>query len=71
MRFDMKVTRIVKLNEPLRVQELQTATPKDTQILGVYHSDVHRATEALRMLKEVDRDVINPLKEKVHRWQDN
>jgi alcohol dehydrogenase, propanol-preferring len=43
----MKAARIVKLNEPLQVQELQTPTPKGTQILvkvqsvGVFHSDVH------------------------------
>jgi len=43
----MKAARIVKLNEPLQVQELQTPTPKGTQILvkvqsvGVCHSDVH------------------------------
>ena len=42
----MKAARIVKLNEPLQVQELQTPTPKGTQILvkvpsvGVCHSDV-------------------------------
>ena len=43
----MKAARIVKLNEPLQVQELQTPTPKGTQVLikvqsvGVCHSDVH------------------------------
>lgn len=43
----MKAARIVKLNEPLQVQELQTPIPKGTQILvkvqsvGVCHSDVH------------------------------
>src|SRR5436309_12340212 len=43
----MKAARIVKLNEPLQVQELQRPTPKGTQILikiqssGVCHSDVH------------------------------
>ena len=29
----MKTARIVKLNELLRVQELQTPTPEETQIL--------------------------------------
>jgi D-arabinose 1-dehydrogenase-like Zn-dependent alcohol dehydrogenase len=29
----MKAARIVKLNEPLQTQELQTPTPKGTQIL--------------------------------------
>jgi alcohol dehydrogenase, propanol-preferring len=43
----MKAARIVKLNDPLQVQELQTPTPKGTQVLvkvqsaGVCHSDVH------------------------------
>jgi alcohol dehydrogenase, propanol-preferring len=43
----MKAARIVKLNEPLQVQEIQTPTPKGTQVLvkvqseGVCHSDVH------------------------------
>ncbi len=43
----MKAARIVKVNEPLQVQELQTLTPKGTQVLvkvqsaGVCHSDVH------------------------------
>ena len=40
----MKAARIVKVNEPLQVQELQTPTPKGTQVLvkvqstGVCHS---------------------------------
>ncbi len=43
----MKAHRIVNLNEPLQVQELQTPTPKGTQVLvkvhseGVCHRDVH------------------------------
>ena len=43
----MKAARIVKLNEPLQVQELETPTPKGTQVLikiqssGLCHSDVH------------------------------
>jgi alcohol dehydrogenase, propanol-preferring len=43
----MKAARIIKVNEPLKVQELQTPKPKGSQVLvkiqssGVYHSDVH------------------------------
>src|SRR5215469_7723809 len=43
----MKAARIVKLKEPLQMQEIQTPTPKGTQVLvkvqseGVCHSDVH------------------------------
>jgi D-arabinose 1-dehydrogenase-like Zn-dependent alcohol dehydrogenase len=43
----MKAARIVKLNEPLQIQEFQTPTSKGTQVLvkiqssGVCHSDVH------------------------------
>jgi alcohol dehydrogenase, propanol-preferring len=43
----MKAARIVRVNEPLQVQELQTPKPKDSQVLikiqssGVCHSDVH------------------------------
>ena len=29
----MKAARIVKLNEPLQVQELQTPTPKGAQVV--------------------------------------
>jgi hypothetical protein len=29
----MKAAKIVKLNEPLQIQELQTPTPKGTQVL--------------------------------------
>ena len=42
----MKAARIVKLNEPLQIQVLQTPTPKGAQALvrvqseGVCHSDV-------------------------------
>jgi propanol-preferring alcohol dehydrogenase len=42
----MKAARIVRLNEPLQVQELQSPTPKGTQVVikvqsvGVCHSDV-------------------------------
>jgi NADPH:quinone reductase-like Zn-dependent oxidoreductase len=43
----MKAARIVNVNEPLQIQELQTPKPKGPQILikvqsvGVCHSDVH------------------------------
>lgn len=43
----MKAARIVKLNEPLQIQDIQTPNPKGSQILikilsvGVCHSDVH------------------------------
>ena len=43
----MKAARIVELNEPLQVQELQIPTPSGSQVLiriqssGVCHSDVH------------------------------
>jgi propanol-preferring alcohol dehydrogenase len=43
----MKAARIVKVNEPLQIQEVQTPAPKGTQVLvkvqsaGVCHSDVH------------------------------
>jgi alcohol dehydrogenase, propanol-preferring len=43
----MKAARIIKVNEPLKVQELQTPKPKGSQVLvkiqssGVCHSDVH------------------------------
>jgi propanol-preferring alcohol dehydrogenase len=68
----MKAARIVKLNEPLQVQELQTPTPKDSQILvkvqstGVCHSDVHvweGYYEGIggQQLKTTDRGVKYPL----------
>src|SRR2546426_11432838 len=68
----MKAARIVKLNEPLQVQELQTPTPKGTQILvkvqsvGVCHSDVHvweGYYEGIggQPLKTIDRGVKYPL----------
>jgi Zn-dependent alcohol dehydrogenase len=43
----MKAARIVNVNEPLQIQELQPPKPKGSQILikvqssGVCHSDVH------------------------------
>ena len=68
----MKAARIVKLNEPLQVQELQTPTPKGAQILvkvqsvGVCHSDVHvweGYYEGIggQPLKTTDRGVKYPL----------
>src|SRR5919205_575697 len=68
----MKASRIVKLNEPLQVQELQTPTPKGTQVLvkiqssGVCHSDVHvweGYYEGIggQVLKTTDRGVKYPL----------
>jgi propanol-preferring alcohol dehydrogenase len=68
----MKAARIVKLNEPLQVQELQTPRPKGTQILvkiqssGVCHSDVHvweGYYEGIdgQPLKTTDRGVKYPL----------
>ena len=43
----MKAARIVKLNEPLQVQELQTPTPEETQVL-------------INVLSVIGRGVINP-----------
>jgi len=68
----MKAARIVKLNEPLQVQELQAPTPKGTQVLikilssGVCHSDVHvwqGYYEGIdgQPLKTTDRGVKYPL----------
>ena len=68
----MKAARIVKLNEPLQIQELQTPTPKGTQVLvkiqssGVCHSDVHvweGYYEGIggQQLKTTDRGVKYPL----------
>ena len=68
----MKAARIVKLNEPLQVQELQTPAPKGTQVLikilssGVCHSDVHvwqGYYEGIdgQPLKTTDRGVKYPL----------
>jgi propanol-preferring alcohol dehydrogenase len=72
IRFDMNAARIVELNEPLQVQELQTPKPKGTQVLikiqssGVCHSDVHvwegyyEGMEG-QQLKTTDRGVKYPL----------
>jgi alcohol dehydrogenase, propanol-preferring len=67
----MKAVRIVKLNEPLQVQELQTPTPKGTQVLvkiqssGVCHIDLHvwEGFEYIegKPLKTTDRSVKYPL----------
>ena len=68
----MKAARIVKVNEPLQVQELQTPTPKGTQVLvkiqssGVCHSDLHvweGYYEGIggQQLKTIDRGVKYPL----------
>jgi alcohol dehydrogenase, propanol-preferring len=60
----MKAARIVKLNEPLQVQELQTPAKRGVikpVIGGRFKLD--QATEALTMLKEgkiLGRGVINP-----------
>jgi D-arabinose 1-dehydrogenase-like Zn-dependent alcohol dehydrogenase len=42
----MKAARIVKLNEPLQVQELQTPTSEETQVL-------------IKVLSVIGRGVIN------------
>lgn len=68
----MKAARIVNVNEPLQVQDVQTPKPKDSQILvkvqsvGVCHSDVHvweGYYEGIsgQHLKTTDRGVKYPL----------
>ena len=68
----MKAARIVNVNEPLQVQDVQTPKPKDSQILvkvqsvGVCHSDVHvweGYYEGIsgEQLKTTDRGVKYPL----------
>jgi propanol-preferring alcohol dehydrogenase len=68
----MKAARIIEVNEPLKVQELQTPEPKGSQTLikvqstGVCHSDVHvweGYYEGIggRPLKTTDRGVKYPL----------
>jgi alcohol dehydrogenase, propanol-preferring len=70
--LNMKAARIVKVNEPLQVQELQTPAPKGSQALikiqssGVCHSDVHvweGYYEGIdgQPLKTTDRGVRYPL----------
>jgi alcohol dehydrogenase, propanol-preferring len=68
----MKAARIVKLNEPLQIQDIQTPKPKGSQILikilsvGVCHSDVHvwegyyEGIEG-QQIKTTDRGVNYPL----------
>ena len=56
----MKAARIVKLNEPLEIQDLQTPKPKGSQILikilssGVCHSDQMVWAKKLK-------DLVNPI----------
>ena len=68
----MKAARIINVNEPLQIQELQTPKPKGSQILikvqsvGVCHSDVHvweGYYEGIggQPLKTTDRGVKYPL----------
>jgi len=68
----MKAARIVNVNEPLQVQDVQTPKPKESQILvkvqsvGVCHSDVHvweGYYEGIsgQQLKTTDRGVKYPL----------
>jgi propanol-preferring alcohol dehydrogenase len=68
----MKSARIVKPNEPLEVQQLETPKPKGSQVLikvessGVCHSDIHLwegGYEGLegQFLKTTDRGVKYPL----------
>ncbi|MGA6989641.1 MAG: alcohol dehydrogenase [Nitrososphaeraceae archaeon] len=70
--YHMKAARIVNVNEPLQIQELQTPKPKGSQVLikvqssGVCHSDVHvweGYYEGIggQPLKTTDRGVKYPL----------
>ena len=70
--YYMKAPRIVNVNEPLQIQELQTPKPKGSQVLikvqssGVCHSDVHvweGYYEGIggQPLKTTDRGVKYPL----------
>jgi len=43
----MKAARVVKLNEPLQVQQLQTPTPEETQVI-------------IKVLSVIGRSVMNP-----------
>lgn len=68
----MKAARIVKVNEPLEVEQLETSRPKGSQVLvkvqssGVCHSDIHlweggyQGLEG-QFLKTTDRGVKYPL----------
>ncbi|PWU79645.1 MAG: zinc-binding alcohol dehydrogenase [Candidatus Nitrosopolaris wilkensis] len=68
----MKAARIVQVNQPLQVQELQTPKPKGAQVLikvqssGVCHSDIHLWEGGYEgphglFLKTTDRGVEYPL----------
>ena len=68
----MKASRIVKPNEPLQLQELETPKPKGSQVLvkvhssGVCHSDIHLWKGGYEgphglFLKTTDRGVKYPL----------
>jgi propanol-preferring alcohol dehydrogenase len=68
----MKTARIVQVNQPLEVQELQTPKPKVAQVLikilssGVCHSDIHLWEGGYEgphglFLKTTDRGVVYPL----------
>jgi propanol-preferring alcohol dehydrogenase len=68
----MKTARIVQVNQPLEVQELQTPRPKGAQVLikvqssGVCHSDIHLWEGGYEgphglFLKTTDRGVKYPL----------
>jgi propanol-preferring alcohol dehydrogenase len=70
--FSVKAARIVRVNEPLEVQELETPKPKGSQVLikvessGVCHSDIYlweggyNGPEG-QFLKTTDRGVKYPL----------
>ena len=70
--FDVKAARIVKVNEPLEIQDVETLKPKGSQVLikvessGVCHSDIHlweggyNGPEG-QFLKTTDRGVKYPL----------
>jgi len=68
----MKTARIVQVNQPLEVQDLQTPKPKGAQVLlkiqsaGVCHSDIHLWEGGYEgphglFLKTTDRGVVYPL----------
>jgi len=68
----MEAARIVKVNEPLEIQKLETPKPKGSQVLikvqsaGVCHSDIHLWEGgyqglAGQFMKTTDRGVKYPL----------
>jgi propanol-preferring alcohol dehydrogenase len=70
--FDMKAARIVKVNQPLELQDLQTPKPRGSEVLvkveaaGVCHSDIHLWEGGYEgpggtFLKTTDRGVRYPL----------